>query len=96
VFQFVDDQLGNLIMEGNNMKKSFYNRMMPSFKEAANWVTDDTDVTCFNAVIAEFIRKKYKNYESDNRLKEIRVYISSNIPCETTKQHHGCNGFGRK
>ena len=37
------------------MKKSFYNRMMPSFKEASNWVTDDNDVTCFNEIIAEFI-----------------------------------------
>jgi len=52
VFQFVDNQLGNLIMEEKNMKKSFYNRMMPSLKEASNWVTYDTDVTCFNEMIA--------------------------------------------
>ena len=70
--------------------------MMPSFKEAPNWVADDTDVTCFNKVIAEFIGKMKAKHEPDNQLKENHVYISSNIPYETAKQHHGYNGYGNK
>ena len=96
VFQFVDDQLETIIVEENNMKKSYYNRLMPSFKEAANWVSDDTDISCFNALIAEFIGKMKAKHEPEKQLKENHVYISSNIPCETAHRHHGCNGFTKK
>ena len=43
---------------------------MPSFKEAPNCVTDDTDVTCFNTAIAEFIGKMKSKHEPENLLKK--------------------------
>ena len=70
--------------------------MMPSFKEATNWVTGYNDITIFNTLIAEFIGRMKSKHEPANRLRDNNVYISSNIPCKTAKKHHGCDEFARK
>ena len=72
--------------------KSAYAKCIPHFKEAMDWIgsvgnTEDISKVCkfLNEITGEM--KSRINVTNDSS-----KYVSSNIPCETMKNHHGANG----
>ena len=74
---------------------SFYSQMLPSFREASNWVMSEEDVQSFYTHIYKSVGLMKTKYLGGSA-NDDHVYISSNVPCETAKTHHGCDGWRDK
>ena len=67
--------------------------MHPNFKEAVNWISNQAEVDQFSTMIDKFFSDIKLKYQNVNDASENQVYISSNLPIETSKKHHGCSGW---
>ena len=56
-----------------------------------NWLTSQTDVDELKKMFDSFV-SKMKTKHSENQSND-GVYISSNMPIETSRKHHGCMGY---
>jgi len=94
LFMYVNQNLEESSNE-NHKSGSFYSQMLPSFREASNWVMAEEDVSTFNEMISKFVGKMKTKHRGDNSSSNDsnHVYISSNVPCEKAKSHHGCDGW---
>lgn len=96
MFDFIEERMINHELTVQNKKKTFYTKMLPHFREAVNWITDDTDTTLLECMFSEFVGKMKEKNQVNLNVEPQHVYISSNIPCETAIRHHGCNGYQTK
>ena len=95
VLQFVSDNI-NASIESNQNSKSYYSQLKPNFNEAVNWITCQEEVDQFKKVMDEFvctIKTKHNNLHSVSTGNH--TYISSNLPIEKSKKHHGCTGWAQ-
>ena len=74
--------------------KSFYSQLHPNFKEAVNWINNQEEVDEFSKIMDKFVSDIKEKYQKENNAAENQVYISSNLPIEKSKKHHGCSGWG--
>ena len=74
-------------------KKSFYSQLHPNFKEAVNWINNQQEVDEFSKMLDKFISDIKVKYQSANDATQNQIYISSNLPIEKSKKHHGCSGW---
>ena len=96
IFDFIEDRMMNHELTVQNNKKTFYGKMLPHFREAVNWMTDESDTTLLEQMFSEFLGKMKSKQQLNLNVEQQHVYISSNIPCETATRHHGCNGYRTK
>ena len=96
IFYFIEERMINYELTVQNKKKIFYAKMLPHFREAVNWITDDTDTILLERMFSEFVGKMKEKNQGNLNVEPQHVYISSNIPCETAIRHHGCNGYQTK
>ena len=92
IFSFVHDNLNDTSISHS---QSFYDQMLPSFREAANMVRSNKDVQKFHVMMASFIGDLKEEYNNQNQNPN-HTYISSNIPCERATKHYGCNSYKRR
>ena len=92
IFDFVSDNVSVSSTHEKNTK-SYYSQLHPNFKEAVNWISSQEDVDQFAEVIDRFVSDIKLKYQNANGLTENQVYISSNLPIERSKKHHGCSGW---
>ena len=69
--------------------------MLPSSREAANMVRSNEAIQKFHVMMASFIGDLKEEYNIQDQNPN-HTYISSNVPCETTTKHHGCNGYKKR
>ena len=51
----------------------------------------EVDVSAFNELISNFVGKMKTKHRGDSGVNNSdHVYISSNVPCEKSRSHHGC------
>ena len=65
--------------------------LIPTFVEAINCVTNQQDVDELKDMFDKFISDVKSRYQQVHPVNQDQVYISSNMPVETAKQHHGYN-----
>ena len=94
LFMYIHQNMENTITDKVN-KNSYYSKMLPSFREVANWVKSVEDVDSFHKAAKGFIGELKKKYQT-TPVNEDHTYISSNIACETETKHHVCDGWNRK
>ena len=77
-----------------------YERMKPAFYECHNWMRsigteEDVNKYCsfMEQLIGDLKRRYTENRKNDNSIQH--EYISSNLPIETSQNHHGCVGYQR-
>ena len=94
VLDFVSEN-NNATMTQNNADNSFYSKPKPNFSEAANWITSQEDVEKLKRLFDSFISDMKHTHSDKHPVRTSQLYISSNIPIETSKKHHGCMGYAR-
>ena len=73
--------------------KSYYSQLQPNFVEDVNWVTNQQDVDELKCLFDKFISDVKSRYQQVHPVNQDQIYISSNMPVETSKKHHGCTGW---
>ena len=95
VFAFVAENIRKGI-ENDKKTKSYYSQLKPNFTEAVHWITCQEEVDDFAKIIDSFVstikRKKHTSIQDTSS----QTYISSNLPIETARKHHGCDGWKNK
>ena len=97
IFAFVSDNIQSTI-ERTKTEKTFFSQLKPNFTEAVNWITCQEEVDDFAKIMDEFISNLKQKYCSDEKrtTDDHHTYVSSNLPLETSKKHHGCDGWKTK
>ena len=80
-------------MNCNDTNKSYYSQIKPYFVEAVNWVTNQQDTDDLKSLLEKFVSNVKSNYQEEYPVDQQQIYVSSNMPIETAKQHHGCMGW---
>ena len=91
IFDFVTDNVS--VSSIHKKTKSYYSQLHPNFKEAVNWISNQEDVDHFKKAIDRFVSDIKLKYQNANGSIDNQEYISSNLPIETSKKHHGCSGW---
>ena len=92
ITEFINANVTETI-NSNVSKKSYYSQLQPNFAEAVNWVTNQQDVDQLKHLLDKFISDIKSKYQEQHPVDEDQIYVSSNMPIETAKQHHGCTGW---
>ena len=83
----------NETVNSNGTKKSYYSQLQPNFVEAVNWVTNQQDADELKCLLDKFISDVKSKYQNEHPVNQDQIYVSSNMPIETARQHHGCTGW---
>ena len=75
------------------IKKSYYSQLQPNFVEAVNWVTNQGHADKLRCLLEKFISDVKSEYQEQHPINGEQIYVSSNMPIETARQHHGCTGW---
>lgn len=92
VLSFIQENVQNDITDINE-SKTFYSQVKPNFMEAVNWITNQDEVTELKHLLDKFVSDIKSTYQQRHPVEETQVYVSSNMPIETSKKHHGCSGW---
>ena len=95
VLQFVSDNVTATITQ-TNKENSFFSQLKPNFSEAVNWITSQDDVDRMKRMFDNFISEMKQLHSVTHPVSESQEYVSSNMPIETSKKHHGCMGYTQK
>ena len=69
--------------------------LKPNFSEAVDWITSQEDAEKLKWLFDSFISDMKHTNPDKHPVPTSQLYISSNIPIETSKKHHGCMGYAR-
>ena len=58
-----------------------------------NWISNQEEVDEFSKMMDSFVSGIKEKYEKKNNVDPNHMYVSSNIPIEKSKKHHGCDGW---
>ena len=61
--------------------------------DAVNWVTNQQDADELKCLLDKFISDVKSKYQNEHPVNQDQIYVSSNMPIETARQHHGCTGW---
>ena len=92
VFAFVADNIKSSI-ENDKKTKSYYSQLKSNFTEAVNWITCQEEVDEFAKMMDNFVSNIKRNRNTTNKMTSSQTYISSNLPIENARKHHGCEGW---
>ena len=93
IFAFVSDNINSTI-QNTKKENSFFSQLKPNFTEAVNWIRSQDEVDAFATVIDKFVSDLKEKYQTEgNDTNREHTYVSSNLPIETCKKHHGCDGW---
>ena len=92
ITEFINANVTETINSNVSMK-SYYSQLQPNFVEAVNWVTNQQDADQLKQLFDKFISDVKSKYKEQHPVSEEQIYVSSNMPIETAKQHHGCTGW---
>ena len=95
ILQFVSDNVSATIRQ-NNTENSFYSQLKPNFSEAVNWITTQEDVDKLKRLFDNFISEMKNSQSAKHPVSANQEYVSSNMPIESSKKHHGCMGYSQK
>ena len=74
-------------------KKTLYSQIKPNFVEVINWVTNQEDADKLRCLLDEFVSGVKAKYRKEHPVNKSQIYVSSNMPIEMAKPHHGCTGW---
>ena len=89
IFSFVNDDPDPNLKRKNN----FYSQLKPNFTEVVNWISNQEEVDEFSKLMDSFVSGIKEKYEKEHNVDTNHTYVSSNIPIEKSKKHHGCDGW---
>ena len=89
IFSFINDEIDPV----SSMKQNFYAQLKPNFTEVVNWITTQQEVDEFSRLMDSFVSSIQKKYQEEQTTTANHTYVSSNIPIENAKKHHGCDGW---
>ena len=92
VLEFVSQNVTATVTQ-QNKDNSFYSQLKPNFSEAVNWITSQEDVEKLKGLFDKFVSNMKKVHSEKHLAAASQQYVSSNMPIETSKKHHGCTGF---
>ena len=92
IIELINANINETINSPDN-RKSYYSQLQPNFVEAVNWVTNQQDVDELKDMFDKFISDVKSRYQQVHPVNQDQIYISSNMPVETSKKHHGCTGW---
>ena len=79
--------------KGADTDKSYYSQLKPNFTETVNWITCQSEVDELKKIMDKFVSKIKRKYKDVHHVNHDQTYISSNLPIETARKHHGCTGW---
>ena len=92
IFVFVADKIKTSI-EKDKKNKSYFSQLKPNFAEAVNWIACREEVDEFAKMIDGFVSNIKRKKNTSNKNTSSHTYISSNLPIETARKHHGFDGW---
>ena len=95
VLEFVSQNVTATVTQ-QNTDNSFYSQLKPNFSEAVNWITSQEDVEKLKSLFDRFVSEMKKVHTDKHQATSSQQYVSSNMPIETSKKHHGCSGFTQR
>ena len=92
VFAFVASNIQQTI-KNDAKTKSFYAQLKPNFSEAVNWISTQDEVEEFAKLMDSFVSSIKQKYNPVQTNTTSHTYVSSNLPIERSRKHHGCDGY---
>ena len=94
VFAFVTENV-NQSIHADKKKKSFYAQLKPNFSDAVNWINTQEEVGQLAKILDSFVShiKESNKHTGGN---SSHTYVSSNLPVEKYRKHHGCESWKSK
>ena len=94
VFAFVTENV-NQSIHADKKNKSFYSQLKPNFSEAVNWINTQEEADQLAKILDSFVSHiKHKNKHTGRN--SSHTYVSSNLPVEKSRKHHGCESWKSK
>ena len=92
VFAIVTENIQQSI-KNDAKTKSFFAQLKPNFTEAVNWINNQEEVEEFAKLMDNFVSSIKQKYNQNNENGATHTYVSSNLPIEKSRKHHGCEGW---
>ena len=95
VFAFVTENVKQSIKK-DKKNKSFYAQLKPNFSEAVNWINNQEEADRLAKIMDNFVSYLKQKNKDQGKNSSSHTYISSNLPVEKARKHHGCESWKSK